>query len=149
MIKRKILPPTYFLIFLISTIALHFILPIKKFINTPYNYIGILLIAAGISLNIWAEHLFKNKQTTVKPFEKSNCLIEKGPFAFCRNPMYLGMTIILLGASITLGSVTPFIITITFAFIINFLFILPEEKSLEETFGKDFIEYKKRIRRWL
>ena len=147
--KKKILPPTTFWISLMLSIGLHFILPIKKFITAPYNYTGILLIFGGILLNLWADYLFKNKKTTVKPFEKSSCLIEEGPFVFSRNPMYLGMTIILLGTSITLGSVIPFIITVVFPFFISISFILPEEKSLEETFGQDFIEYKKRVRRWL
>jgi protein-S-isoprenylcysteine O-methyltransferase Ste14 len=147
--KKKILPPTIFWISLVLSIGLHFILPIKKFITAPYNYIGILPICAGVFLNLWTDRLFKNKHTTVKPFEKSSYLIEEGPFVFSRNPMYLGMTMILLGTSITLGSVIPFIITVVFHFVISLSFILPEEQSLEETFGQDFIEYKKRVRRWL
>jgi len=147
--KKKILPPTIFWISLVLSIGLHFILPIKKFIVAPYNYTGILLICGGILLNLWADRLFKNKHTTVKPFEKSSCLIEEGPFAFSRNPMYLGMTMVLLGISITLGSVISFIITVVFPFFISFSFILPEERSLDETFGQDFVEYKKRVRRWL
>ncbi len=147
--KKKILPPTYFLIFLVISIGLHFILPIKKFITSPYKYFGILLIGAGIWLNMHADSLFKNKHTTVKPFEKSGVLIEKGPFILSRNPMYLGMVIILLGASVLLGSITPFIAPVVFFIILDVVFIPEEEKSLEETFGQNFIEYKKHVRRWL
>lgn len=147
--KKRILPPTYFLVLLAVTICLHFILPVKKNIISPYNYFGILLICAGIWLNIHADKLFKNKQTTVKPFEKPGCLIEEGPFIFSRNPMYLGMILILFGVSVCLGGISLFIAPIAFFLLIKFKFINEEEKSLEETFGQNFIEYKKRVRRWL
>lgn len=147
--KSKILPPTYFLICLLLAIGLHFVLPVKKLIGTPYNYIGILLIFVGIWFNLWADRLFKVKKTTVKPFEKSDSLIEEGPFVFSRNPMYLGMVIILLGAAVILGSIMPFIITVVFFILIRVMFIPREEIALEDTFGQSFIEYKKRVRRWL
>jgi len=147
--KGKILPPTYFYIFLLLAIGLHFILPIKKFIKTPYNYIGILLISTGTWLNIWADRLFKNKHTTVKPSEKSSFLIEEGPFVFSRNPMYLGMVIILFGLAVLLGSIMPFIMPFAFYILISITFIPQEENALEETFGQSFVEYKKRVRRWL
>jgi protein-S-isoprenylcysteine O-methyltransferase Ste14 len=147
--KGKILPPTYFFICLLLAIVLHFILPVKKLISTPYNYVGILLIGIGIWLNIWADRLFKNKNTTVKPFEKSSSLIEEGPFVFSRNPMYLGMVIILSGVAVLLGSIMPFIMPVAFFILISVAFIPQEEKALEETFGQSFIEYKKRVRCWL
>ena len=147
--KSGILPPTYFYVFLLLAIGLHFLLPLKKFIVTPYNYIGILLIGIGIWFNIWADRLFKNKKTTVKPFEKSSFLIEEGPFIFTRNPMYLGMVIILLGVAVLLGSFSPFLMPVAFFVLISITFIPQEEKALEETFGQSFVEYKKRVRRWL
>jgi protein-S-isoprenylcysteine O-methyltransferase Ste14 len=147
--KGKILPPMYFYIFLLLAIGIHFILPVKKLIGTPYNYVGILLIGIGIWLNIWADRLFKNKNTTVKPFEKSRFLIEEGPFVFSRNPMYLGMVIILFGVAVVLGSIMPFVTPVAFFVLVGFVFIPQEEKALEETFGNSFIEYKKRVRCWL
>jgi protein-S-isoprenylcysteine O-methyltransferase Ste14 len=71
--KRESLPPTHFLICLLLAIALHFVLPIKKLIHSPYNYAGVLLIGIGIWLNIWTDHLFKIKNTIVKPFKKTTC----------------------------------------------------------------------------
>ena len=147
--KKKILPPTIFWLSLILSVGLHFLLPVKKVIVAPYKYIGILLICAGILLNLWADRLFKHKQTTVKPFEKSSFLIEEGPFKFSRNPMYLGMAAMLLGMSILLGTVTPFIVPVVFCILVRIVFISAEEIDLENVFGQEFLEYKKRIRRWL
>jgi len=148
--KRGILPPTYFLICLLLSIVIHFVLPLKKFINFPYNnYLGVLLMGTGIWLNIWADLLFKVRRTTVKPFEKSTHLIENGPYRLSRNPMYLGLVVILLGVATLLGSIAPFIVAIIFAIIADRVFISIEEKYLEEIFGQKFLDYKKRIRRWL
>jgi len=147
--KNKILPPTYFLICLVMTFILNFLLPGLKIIPVPYNFFGIPLIFLGITIAIWADHLFKRKKTTVKPFEKSSVLVTEGPFRFSRHPMYLGFVLILLGLALGLGNVIVFLSPIAIFIVFELLFIPYEEESLEKTFGKDYLEYKKRVRRWL
>ncbi len=147
--KRKITPPIYFVLCLLLAVALNFSLPSLRMIPGPYRYIGVLLIALGIWLNLWADHLFKHKKTTVKPFEQSSALIEKGPFLFTRNPMYLGMIAILAGTAVGLGSVIALISPIAFYAIARFHYIPAEEQALKETFGDKFHDYKRRVRRWM
>jgi len=147
--QSKLLLPTYFFIFLLLTIGLHFVLPLIQLIYAPYKYIGILLLVIGIWLNIWADGLFKKKNTTVKPFEKSSALILEGPFRFSRHPMYLGMVIALLGVAIILGSLITFLVPIAFFITMQIVFIRHEEKALEQTFGQEYLDYKKRVRSWL
>ncbi|MCK4233582.1 isoprenylcysteine carboxylmethyltransferase family protein [candidate division WOR-3 bacterium] len=141
--KRRLEPPTYFLIFLLLAILLHFVLPIIRVINSPYKYIGIALLVFGIWLNLWADGLFKRKNTTVKPFEKSSALILEGPFRFSRHPMYLGMVVGLLGVAIILGSLIAFLVPIAFLITMHIVFIRHEEKALEQTFGQEYLDYKK------
>ena len=147
--KRQPLPPTYFIIYLLLTIGLHFILPIMQLIYFPYKYSGILLMGIGIWLNLWADGLFKRKNTTVKPFEKSSALILEGPFRFSRHPMYLGMVVGLLGVAIILGSLIAFLVPIAFLITMHIVFIRCEEKALEQVFGQEYLDYKKRVRCWL
>ena len=147
--KSKILPPTYFIVLLLLSIGLHFVFPIKKIIFPPYTYLGILLIIFGIVINIWADALFKKSKTTVKPHEKPISLETSGPFHISRHPMYLGMAAILLGVSVMLGSLIPFLFLIIFIIIMETKFILIEEKNLEKTFGKKYLDYKKKVRRWI
>ena len=148
--KRKgPLPPTYFLMCLLCAIVLHYILPLAKLSYPLYNYAGVLLIGIGIWLNIWADRLFKVKNTTVQPFGKTTYFIQEGPFRFTRHPMYLGMVILLVGVAILLGSISPFICPFVFFIIMRSIFIPKEEKALEETFGQDFINYKRHVRRWI
>jgi protein-S-isoprenylcysteine O-methyltransferase Ste14 len=147
--KTSLLPPSYLLIFLLFAIGLHFVLPIAHIVPFPYNLVGLLLIAIGIWLNLWADGLFKTNETTVKPFEKSSALILDGPFRFTRHPMYLGMVIGLLGLAILLRSLVTFFVTIAFAITMTVVFIHPEEKAMKEAFGNEYLDYKARVRRWV
>ena len=146
---KKLLPPAHFLASLTLQVCFHYIFPIVKFIPFPYNYIGVLFIAIGGWFSIWPDMLFKKYKTPVRPDKKPVKLIEEGPFKFSRNPMYLGMSIILIGIAIFLGSISPFVIVAIFVVCMDRDFIRLEEKLLEEAFGNSFLGYKKRVRRWL
>lgn len=147
--KVKIEPPAFLFIMIVIAVILHFVLPVYKIIQGPLRLSGIILIIIGVWLNIWADNIFKRIKTTVKPYEKPSSLTVEGPFKFSRNPMYLGMLIILLGLVVILGSATPFIVSIAFYAIVMIFYIPFEEKSMEETFPNKFPEYKKKVRRWI
>jgi len=146
---NKIQPPVYFYIALLVSALLHFTLPVTMVVKYPFNYIGFLFFAIGGTLNIWPDQLFKKNKTTVKPNEKPSTFIRTGPFKISRNPMYLGMTLILLGGGFVLGSVTSFIGFILFIVAMEIIFIPLEEKILLEQFGEEFDNYKKKVRRWI
>ena len=145
----KILPPTHFYTYLIISVLLHYTLPFKQIINYPFNLIAFLFFATGTGLNIWADQLLKKQKTTVKPNEKPTSLIETGAFKISRNPMYLGMAMILLGAGFILGSITSFVGIIFFIAVIEIVFIPQEEKNLHEQFGEKYEAYEKKVRRWI
>ena len=147
--QGKILPPTYFYLLMILSIVLHFLLSIILIIKPPFSYFGIIPIIIGIYLNIWADKLFKIKNTTVKPYEKPSQLITEGPFKISRHPMYLGMFLILLGIAIVLGSIITFIFPIIFILLMEIFFIPFEENNLTNIYGQNYIKYKKRVRRWI
>jgi len=147
--KHRFMPPTYFIIFLALSIVLHFIFPIKKVIFPPYTYVGFVFIAFGAILNIWSDSLFKKKKTNVKPFEKPKELLISGPFRISRHPMYLGMMAILLGVAIIHGTIITFVFPVVFVILMEILFIPFEEQNCEKIFREKYLEYKKRVRRWI
>ena len=132
-------------------IALHFVVPIGQLLTSwPFRIAcGGILVAAGVALNIWADALFKRAGTSVKPLEATTALIVQGPFAFSRHPMYLGMLLILGGSAVTLGSVSPWLAIPVFMWKITRGFVVAEETKLEATFGAQYVEYKRKVRRWL
>ena len=146
---RKIMPTSYFLILLLLLILFHFILPIVKLDYSPYNYIGIVLILFGGYINLWTDALLKKGETTVKPHLKPSNLIISGPFKFSRHPMYLGMLSILLGAAVIAGSLVSFIFPLIYIVLMEVLFIPMEERNLVEAFGKNYMEYREKVRRWI
>lgn len=147
--KIKILPPTYFFLFLIFLIVSNIIFPNRHIIPPRYRYIGIILIISGVILNLWADVLFKKSKTTVKPDEMPEALIVSGPFKISRHPMYLGMTVILLGLAVFLNSIMVFIFPIAFAILMEKKFVPFEENNLEIAFGDKYLGYKQKVRQWI
>jgi len=129
--------------------AIHFLLPLKRIILSPFNLLGAIPLALGIAFNLIADRAFKKNGTTVKPFEKSTVLITGGVFGISRHPMYLGFVLILTGVAILMGSLTPYLVIVAFAILMDAIFIRAEEEMLEETFGDVWLKYKKRVRRWI
>jgi protein-S-isoprenylcysteine O-methyltransferase Ste14 len=147
--KSRIEPPAYFFICLVLLIGLHFTLPVTRVMVSPYRYLGIVSIGFGIVLNLWTDSLFKKHKTTVKPYENPAHLEVLGPFRISRHPMYLGMVAVLLGIAIALGSLVTFILPIVFVILMERLFIPFEEQNLERVFGKQYRNYKEKVRRWI
>jgi len=143
------LPPTYFIVCLFLAVVLHYFIPIYQLINFPYRYIGLPLTLLGGILNIWSNWIFKQKKTTIKISQQSSALIIGGPFKFSRHPMYLGMFLTVLGLAIFLGSIISFLPAIIFFFIMDIVFISKEEKMMQKTFGQEYLNYKKQVRKWL
>ena len=135
--------------FILLSIILNFFFPIRRIIIQPYNYLGIILILFGLVIDVWAWVLFRREKTTLNPYKIPSRLETKSIFKISRNPMYLGMDIILLGVSVLLGSLITFIFPIIFIILIEKLFINLEEKNLERKFGKEYLDYKKEVRRWI
>ena len=63
--------------------------------------------------------------------------------------MYLGMVLLLLGLALLLGTLTPFVIVVAFAVLLDLRFIRGEERMLAETFADDWQAYRRRVRRWV
>lgn len=147
--KAGLLPPSYFFISLIAGVILRLLLPIHQLLPWPLALLGCVPLAFGAWITVWADQIFKQRGTTVKPHLTPSALITNGPFRISRHPMYLGMTLILAGIAMLLGSVTAFIAPLAFALVMQLNFIPLEEESMEHVFGDDYRTYKRRVRCWI
>ncbi len=127
----------------------HYLMPIRTMIEPPLNYLGLPLILAGVLLDVWAASLFRDRQTSFRLRGGGASLVTDGPFGFSRNPVYLGMLAALLGLAIFLGSLTAFIYPALFFIVFQFVFIPLEEERMEGAFGEEYLDYERRVRRWL
>lgn len=111
--------------------------------------IGLMLAGAGIS--VAGVVSFRRAKTTVNPLAPANAssLVVTGIYRRTRNPMYLGMLLVLLGAGVMLGNALSLVLAIAFVPLMNRLQIGPEEKILAGLFGADFAAYRARVPRWL
>jgi protein-S-isoprenylcysteine O-methyltransferase Ste14 len=147
--RKPILPPTYLLAALVIMIIINFIFPTPKLLPIPWNLLGLLPLGIGVFISYRAEAQFHQVKTTVYPFKKASTLVTGGLFRISRNPMYLGFVLVLAGVGILLGSLIPLIIIPTFVALIHSKFILVEERLMAETFGEDWGNYRKKVRRWI
>ena len=112
---------------------------------------GSFMIISGLIIILSAIILFKKYQTTITPLNPSNAtkLITDGIYKFSRNPMYLGLLLVLVGISIILNLTGGFLFILLFILYINLFQIIPEENAMVDLFKDEFLEYKKNVRRWI
>jgi len=110
---------------------------------------AVALIVGGLALEMWAGTLFKQAGTNVVPYQPSTALVTNGPFAFSRNPIYLGFAVTYLGLAIGLDAPVAIAMLLPCLVVVTWGVILREERYLERRFGAAYLDYKRRVRRWL
>ncbi len=150
-IRNKIPPPVIALTIGLLMWALHINWPVYNFDTPALFYIGVTFISIGLCLDILSFFNFRKNKTTVNPIspEKASHLVVEGFYRFTRNPMYLGMLSVLTGTALLFSSLSGFLLLPLFIFLMNNLQIKPEEAVLERLFTKEYLEYKKAVRRWM
>ena len=137
---------------LISFVLMWFLdsyLPVYVYLQSPWTYLGILPVVAGVAIAMVAVGRFKRAQTGIVPFDEATTLVTKGLYQYTRNPMYLGMFMILSGLAFMLGSISPLLPLGLFMLVIRYNFVAGEERFLEDAFGQDYLDFKTKVRRWL
>ncbi|MEL6214616.1 MAG: isoprenylcysteine carboxylmethyltransferase family protein [Pseudomonadota bacterium] len=115
------------------------------------GFAAIALLVVGLMIALIGVAQFRNYRTTVNPIrpEKASSLVTDGIFKWTRNPMYLGLLMVLLAWAVWLGNGAAVLIGLTFVPLLTKLQIIPEETALLEKFGQPFQDYLNRTRRWL
>jgi len=111
---------------------------------------GVVLILAGLAFSAWARLTFSQHRAEIFPSsEAHSTLVASGPFLVSRNPMYLGIFVIGIGAALVAGTWLMWLVPVVLFVLDNFVIIPFEESSMERTFGDAFRAYKVRVRRWI
>ncbi len=112
-------------------------------------YLGIALGLVGFSIMLWGWALFKRFDTAICPTATSRHLVTTGIYRFSRNPMYLGIVLMMTALALIVGSPPFYLVGLIYFFVINAVFCPYEEHKLEASFGDIYLDYKQRVRRWL
>lgn len=111
--------------------------------------LGGYLIFLGSALTRLAMTWFRRAGTTVNPYGSSSTVVCDGPFAISRNPIYVGMTAITVGAAGVLDDVWVLAMLTVVLPVMHWGVIRREEAYLERKFGAEYRAYRARVRRWL
>ncbi len=106
---------------------------------------------AGGATALAGDLAFKRARTTINPFKPQNTssLVTSGIYRLTRNPMYLGLLMVVLGWATFLCSAFALLGPVAFVAYIARFQIVPEERVLSAKFGSGYSEYLARVRRWL
>ena len=145
----KIPPPLLVLILVISNYFSS--KKIDLIILQTQNLISFIILLIGILILITPIFKFIKSKTTIDPikFKKVNRLITSGIYKYSRNPMYLGLLMIVMSTSIFYLNIFSITTPMLFYFWINRFQIKREEIFLTQKFGKEYLSYKNKTRRWI
>ncbi|GLQ31887.1 methyltransferase family protein [Litoribrevibacter albus] len=146
----KIPPLALLVIAILGQVELSDFLPLYSLGLVPL-WIPILWVSIGVLLALSGVVEFRKKSTTVNPMkpDEASSLVTSGIFKYTRNPMYLGMTLVLIGGTFYFSELSTLIAGVFFVLYINQFQIKPEELIMQEKYGDSFKEYRAKVRRWL
>ncbi len=107
-------------------------------------FLGLSLLIAALSFREFAR-----AKTSVRPDRRANALIRTGPFAYSRNPLYVAVVLLILGIGVWVNSTWIWVMVAPLVLVMNTAVIVREERHLEQRFGREYIDYKRAVRRWL
>ncbi len=131
-------------------VVIHTFWPVEIPLTVAFGRIAtILLLGLGVSTIALSFREFYRAQTSVRPDRGANALIRTGPFAYSRNPLYVAVAALILGLGVWVNNAWICVMVAPLVLVMNGAVIVPEERYLDQKFGRDYVDYKKAVRRWL
>jgi protein-S-isoprenylcysteine O-methyltransferase Ste14 len=144
------LPPLLLVLILaITMLVLDSTLPLFRVLHPPVAWLGAVPVALGVLMVLFSAGLFRLSKTTINPFGEPAAMVQDGFYRFSRNPMYLGMLLVLVGIGLWLGNLLALLLAPVFVAIMSRWYIVREEQVMEARFGEVYRTYRARVRRWL
>ena len=111
--------------------------------------LGTILIVIGLFMIFWGMLTFAQAKTAILPMRPASRVVDHGPYAISRNPMYTGLALAYLGGAVALNSLwTLVMFPLVILTLVRFV-IQREENYLSSAFGEDYDSYRRRVRRWI
>lgn len=146
--QMPVLPPVIPGLGLALGFALQFVWPLGFLPHAGY-WLGGISFAVAMALALAAALRMKRAQTSVDARKSTTRIVTDGVFAHTRNPIYLAMVICVLAAACIANSLWLLLLAAPVGYALQRLAMEPEERYLEAKFGKEYLDYKARVRRWV
>jgi protein-S-isoprenylcysteine O-methyltransferase Ste14 len=144
-------PPRIAMLLVLLAGLVHLLMPLPMY-QFPASFDVAVVVGGGgggFCSMLWAWWQFKKQGTAICPTATTTVLISNDIFAFSRNPMYLGMLMMLLALGIGSGAMSFYFAAFLYFCIISYAFCPYEERKLTQLFGDDFVSYQNNVRRWI
>ncbi len=142
-------PPRIAMTLILVAAATHVLVPVLPKHLFSSSLLAVLLSVGGFSVMIWAWRQFKDHDVAICPTDETIYLITDGVYRLTRNPMYLGITMMLFGIAVFIGTLPFYVAAFVYFGIINWAFCPYEEDKLVQAFGQEYSDYRTRVRRWI
>jgi protein-S-isoprenylcysteine O-methyltransferase Ste14 len=139
-------PPRIAMSLVLVAIAAHAVTSLPLHPALPFA--ASILGAVGFAIMIRAWWLFRLVGTAICPTATSTSLLTHDVYSISRNPMYLGMILMLFGLALAVGSVPFYVVALVYGVIIDKVFCPYEERKALAEFGDDYAAYTQDVRRW-
>jgi len=145
----RIPPPLCFAAFLILGILLQSDWIEGSIGSIPRISFGALLFVVSLAIIIKVAFIHQTSGSNVEPWKPTTLILSSGLYAYSRNPIYVGMMTAYTGVALAAGSFGALALLPFCLLIIRYHVIAREEAYLEQKFGKEYLSYKVKVRRWL
>lgn len=142
-------PPRIAMALIIVAAAIHILVPILPVHVYSSMIVAVSFGVGGFVLMMWAWWQFREHDVAICPTDATDYLITDGVYRYTRNPMYLGMIMMLFGVAVFFGTLPFYLALAAYFAIINWAFCPFEEEKLARAFGQEFENYGSRVRRWI
>lgn len=142
--------PIWILLLVASGLYVNGLIPSSEVMKLRFQSLGIVLFVLGMCTDLFCVIIFFRMGTEIIPASSRNKhLLVDGPYKITRNPMYVGMIFSQFGIAFYIGTIPMFLVPVVFICLINFVFIPFEEAKMLRQFGEQYLDYKRRVRRWI
>ena len=150
-LELKIPPPIVALLVGVIMWQLATLGPALPWPQDTRRWLAPVLALAGAGFDFSGLVAFVRRHTTINPLapRKTTALVTSGVYRITRNPMYLGLALLLTAWAVWLSAAWALLGPLVFVAYITRFQILPEERALSALFGQPYRDYTRRVRRWL
>jgi len=145
----KVMPPLIYLSAMIAGLILDYFFPIIFLPVSVSRIVGISSVALAILILVLAFQAFNRAKTNLEPWKPTTAIVSDGVFRFSRNPIYLAFTLFYLGTAVLFNSLWLLALLVPVLLVMRYSVIAREERYLENKFGAEYNDFKRRVRRWI
>ena len=141
-------PPLLYGGTLIIALLLNLPWPLPIFGDTVGRWCGLLLVVLGAGILAWGRNSLVSGGTNVDPTLPTTSIVTSGPYQYSRNPLYVGLTSVFVGLTLTMNTWWGILALIPLVVLMHNAVVLREEQYLEEKFGESYRQYRAKVRRY-